>query len=181
MLFVGRCEPRKGLHYALEAWHRSGAPAHGRFVICGAYVPGYRDVLAGWLDGASVEERGYVTDVSGEMRKADVLVLASIEEGSALVTYEARASGCVLLVSEAAGAKLEDGRHGFVHRVGDVDQLASQLQALMADRALLQRLRSDSLADLDSLTWSAAAGTQCALYEQAIRTASRSKNASGGH
>lgn len=179
MVFVGRCEPRKGLHYALEAWHRAGAPAHGRFVICGAYVPGYREVLARWLDRASVEERGYVADVSGEMRNADVLILPSIEEGSALVTYEARASGCVLLVSDAAGAKLLDGRHGFVHRTGDVSQLADQLQTLISDRALLQRMRSASIAELDSLTWSAAADSQCALYEQAIRIESRRKNVSG--
>jgi glycosyltransferase involved in cell wall biosynthesis len=180
MVFVGRCEPRKGLHYALEAWHRAGAPAHGRFIICGTYVPGYRKVLSRWLDGASVEERGHLADVSGEMRNADVLVLPSIEEGSALVTYEARASGCVLLVSEAAGAKLQDGRHGFVHRVGDVDQLASQLHTLVSDRALLRRMRSDSIADTAGLTWSAAAELQCALYEQAIRVSLRSKDASGG-
>jgi glycosyltransferase involved in cell wall biosynthesis len=177
MLFVGRCEPRKGLHYALEAWHRAGAAAHGRFVICGAYVPGYREVLAQRLDGASVEERGYLADVSGEMRNADVLVLPSIEEGSALVTYEARASGCVLLVSEAAGAKLQDGRHGFVHRVGDVGQLAAHVQALISDRALLKRMRSASIADVDGLSWSAAAESQCAVYEQAIRIAGSRKNA----
>ena len=79
MVFVGRCEPRKGLHYALEAWHRAGVPAHGRFVICGAYVPGYREVLARWLDGASVEERGLRRQGQCEMRNADVLVLPSIE------------------------------------------------------------------------------------------------------
>ena len=49
---------------------------------------------------------GYLADVSGEMRNTDVLVLPSIEEDSALVTYVARASGCVLLVSDAAGAML---------------------------------------------------------------------------
>lgn len=180
MLFVGQCEPRKGLHYALEAWHLAGAPAHGRFVICGAYVPGYREVLSGWLDGASIEERGYVTDVSGEMRNADVLVLPSIEEGSALVTYEARASGCLLLVSEAAGAKLQNGRHGFVHRVGDVHQLASHLLALISEPGLLQRMRLTSIAELDGLTWSAAAELQCALYDQAIQTSHRFRDTSSG-
>lgn len=173
MAFVGRCEPRKGLHYALEAWHRADGPAHGRFVICGSYVPGYREVLAQWLDVPSVEERGYLDDVGSEMRNADVLVLPSIEEGSALVTYEARASGCVLLVSDAAGAKLEDGLHGFTHRAGDVSQLTRQLQTLISDRVLLQRMRSDSISTLDGLTWAAAAEAQCRLYEEAIRIASR--------
>lgn len=173
MLFVGRCEPRKGLHFALEAWHRAGAPAHGRFLICGAYIPGYREVLTRWLDGTSVEERGYIADISGEMRNADVLVLPSIEEGSALVTYEARASGCVLLVSEAAGAKLQDGRHGFIHRVGNVDQLTDHLQALISDRVLLQRMRTASIGELDGLTWTTAAELQCALYGEAIRISHR--------
>jgi glycosyltransferase involved in cell wall biosynthesis len=168
-LFVGRCEPRKGLHYALEAWKRSGAHASGRFIICGTYVAGYRAVLARWIDAESVEERGYVADVSGEMRSADVLVLPSIEEGSALVTYEARASGCVLLVSEAAGAKLVDGRQGFVHRVGDVEQLAGQLRALCSNRRLLREMRAASLDDVSGLTWSAAAERQIGLYEHAIR------------
>lgn len=178
MVFVGSCEPRKGLHYALEAWHATSAQTHGRFVICGSYVPGYRDVLARWLDEASVEERGYMGEVSDVMRTADVLVLPSVEEGSALVTYEARASGCVLLVSEAAGAKVEDGRNGFVHHAGDVGQLANHIKALSSDRRLLERMRTASISEVKDLTWSAAAKSQCALYEQAMLIAQRRKNAS---
>ena len=41
-VFVGRCEPRKGLHYALEAWIESGAAERGTFTICGNFYPGYR-------------------------------------------------------------------------------------------------------------------------------------------
>ena len=56
------------------------------------------------------------------MRKSNILVLSSIEEGSALVTSEARASGCVLLVSEAAGAICTHMENALVHRVGDVGE-----------------------------------------------------------
>ena len=58
----------------------------------------------------------------------------SIEEGSALVTYEARACGCVLLVSEAAGAVCENGVDGLVHVPGDVDALTRQLASVAAIR-----------------------------------------------
>jgi glycosyltransferase involved in cell wall biosynthesis len=176
LLFVGRCEPRKGLHYALEAWHRAGGASLGEFVICGAYVPGYRNVLTTWLDGTSVLERGYLADVSLEMRNADALILPSIEEGSALVTYEAQASGCALLVSDAAGAKLVDGQHGFVHRAGDLGQLTKQLTALARDRALIQRMRAASIANLDGLTWAAAADLQQELYRRAIEMVQKRKN-----
>jgi hypothetical protein len=48
-------------------------------------------------------------------------VLLTIEEGSALVTSEARGSGCVLLVSEAAAAICTYMQMALVHQVGDRD------------------------------------------------------------
>jgi glycosyltransferase involved in cell wall biosynthesis len=56
------------------------------------------------LSHPSVRVLGHRNDVPELMRKSDILVLPSIEEGSALVAAEARGSGCALLVSEAAGA-----------------------------------------------------------------------------
>src|SRR4051812_17489987 len=97
--FLGRLEPRKGVHLALEAWRRSGVGRHGRFVLCGRMEPGYEPVLAPLLDQPGVELRAHVDDPADLLRATDVLLLPSLEEGSALVTYEARACGVVLLVS----------------------------------------------------------------------------------
>ena len=41
MLFVGVAAVRKGLHYGLEAWHRSSASADGVFRIAGEILPSY--------------------------------------------------------------------------------------------------------------------------------------------
>jgi glycosyltransferase involved in cell wall biosynthesis len=101
--FVGRGEPRKGLHVALRAWIDSGAAERGRFVIAGAVEADYRAVLAPLLAHPSVHEQGYVDDPAALMRSCDVLALPSFEEGSALVTYEARACGCVLAISDRTG------------------------------------------------------------------------------
>ena len=139
--FVGRGEPRKGLHIALEAWQDSGAAADGRFVIAGAIDPDYRDVLAPLLAHPSVEHHGHVADPAALMRECDVLVLPSLEEGSALVTYEARACGCVLVVSDRAGAACTDGVDALVHPAGDRAALAAHLRALHDDPGLLDRLR----------------------------------------
>jgi glycosyltransferase involved in cell wall biosynthesis len=105
MLYAGVCEPRKGLHYALEAWLGSDLCHNGRFLICGSFVPGYREKLEAMMAHPSVTYLGHRSDLPEIMRGADVFVLSSVEEGSALVTYEARGSGCVLLVSDASGAK----------------------------------------------------------------------------
>ncbi|MGH9633089.1 MAG: glycosyltransferase family 4 protein, partial [Bryobacteraceae bacterium] len=144
MLFVGGCAPRKGLHYALEAWLASTASRNGEFLIAGGFVPGYAERLSAMLSHASVRVLGHRTDVAELMRSSDLLVLPSIEEGSALVTSEARGSGCVLLVSEAAGAICEHMKDALVHRVGDVAALTGHLNQLDADRELLSKLRRTS-------------------------------------
>jgi D-inositol-3-phosphate glycosyltransferase len=168
-LFAGRLEPRKGLHYALRAWARSGAGERGgRFVVCGEFVPGYRDVVAPLLEDPSVDVRGYVPDLSQLMRESDVFVLPSVEEGSALVTYEAQACGCVLAVSDATGARCEHRRTGLVHAARDVDALAGHLRELDRDPALLQRLRAATIARLDELTWDRSAREQAGVYAAAL-------------
>jgi glycosyltransferase involved in cell wall biosynthesis len=162
--FVGRGEPRKGLHFALRAWLASGAAETGRFVIAGAIDPDYRAVLESELADPSVEQHGHVADPAALMRSCDALVLASVEEGSALVTYEARACGCVLVVSDRTGAVCSDGVDGLVHPAGDVERLTEQLRALSSDRELLERLRAASLAGVDELTWSAAGRVLAGAY-----------------
>jgi glycosyltransferase involved in cell wall biosynthesis len=162
--FVGRGEPRKGLHLALRAWLQSGAAPHGRFVIAGAVDPDYREALDPLLAHPSVEQHGHVADPAALMRSFDVLVLPSLEEGSALVTYEARACGCVLAVSDRAGAACTDGVDALVHPAGDVAALARQLRALATDRALLARLRSAGVAGADELTWSQAGRVLAGAY-----------------
>ena len=122
---------------------------------------------------ARPSERGahgaYTDDVGAEMRAADVLVLASVTEGSALVTYEAQASGAALLVSDATGAYVEHGVQGLVHPARDVAMLADHLRAVSTDGALLARLRAGALAQRDELTWSTAAKVLVADYEARAR------------
>jgi glycosyltransferase involved in cell wall biosynthesis len=166
--FVGRGEPRKGLHFALRAWLESGASARGRFVIAGAIEPAYRRVLEPLLAHPSVEQHGHVADPAGLMRSCDVLVLPSVEEGSALVTYEARACGCVLAISDRTGAPCVDGVDALVHRAGDTATLAAQLRTLADDPGELSRLRAASLDAARDLTWAVAARSLAAAYATAV-------------
>lgn len=178
-VFVGRCEPRKGLHYALRAWFDSGAHESGKLYICGRFVPGYRELLAEWLAHPSVEYLGYTADVAQVMRRCDVLLLPSVEEGSALVTYEARASGCALLVSDACGARCESGRNALVHRAGDVGALIEHLRSLATDPARLAKLRAGSLADLESLSWQAAAERLYGVYRDELQRRAEARSRTG--
>jgi glycosyltransferase involved in cell wall biosynthesis len=168
MLFVGGCAPRKGLHYALEAWLQSPASRDGKFLIAGAFIPGYAEKLAEMISHPSVTRLGHRKDVPDLMRNSDILILPTIEEGSALVTSEARGSGCVLLVSEAAGAICTHMENSLVHRVGDVAALTRHITMLHEDRALLERLRSASLNTLGELTWKTAGIRLLNAYRETI-------------
>jgi glycosyltransferase involved in cell wall biosynthesis len=102
------------------------------------------------------------------MRRCHALVLPSLEEGSALVTYEARACGCVLVVSDHSGAVADPDVDALVHPAGDVDALTRHLLLLADDTARRERLREASIAGLDGLTWDAAGARLAAAYETAV-------------
>ncbi|QAY69510.1 glycosyltransferase family 4 protein [Xylanimonas protaetiae] len=170
-VFLGRGEPRKGLHHALEAWARSRVAVRGgRFLVHGNLdlVPAYRDLLAPLLTVPGVEVRPFASDVPAVLADADVLLLPTLEEGSALVTYEAQAAGVVPLVSTAAGAVLDDGVHGLLHAPGDVATLTAQLDRLADDPALLHRLAAAAAAHAPDLTWAAASVRLVAAYRDAM-------------
>ena len=168
MIYVGVCEPRKGLHYALRAWVDSGAHEQGRLLVCGSFVPGYAERLGSLLDHPSVQILGHREDVAELMRKSDLFVLSSVEEGSALVTYEARGSGCVLLVSDGAGAVCKHGEDAMIHPMRNAKILAEQIRQLNRNRSLLYRLRAQSLATVDQINWNAAGQRLKNLYSQVL-------------
>jgi glycosyltransferase involved in cell wall biosynthesis len=168
VLFAARCEPRKGLHHALRAWHDSGLAESGRLIVLGEFVAGYRELVEPLLAHPSVEWRGFVPDLEAVMRESDILLLPSIEEGSALVTYAAQACGCVPVVSDAAGARCIHLEDGLVHAAGDVETLTDHLRMLDRDRALLTRLRRATLRRAPSLTWASAARELYAIYSSLL-------------
>jgi len=171
VLFVGVCAVRKGVHYALEAWVKSPASKDGTFLIAGEFLPEYEQKLAPMLKHPSVKILGHRNDVPELMRKSDILILPSIEEGSALVTSEARACGCVLLVSDAAGASCTHMDDALVHQASDVEALAQHITMLHDDRPFLERLRAASLRTVQDLTWPAAGLKLFHLYTEIISAA----------
>lgn len=176
MVYAGVCDPRKGLHYALEAWVRSDASRTGRFRICGEFVPGYRAILAKLLAHPSVEVMGQRDDLAEILKEADLFVLPSIEEGSALVTYEARAGGCVLLVSDRTGAVCEHQVDSLVHPARDVAMLSAHISLLDSEPETLARLRSRSLATVSDLTWNSAGRVLSDCYRKALTGRFSEKN-----
>jgi glycosyltransferase involved in cell wall biosynthesis len=168
MLFVGVCAVRKGVHFALEAWLKSSACQDGTFLIAGEFLPEYARKLSAMLSHRSVRVLGHRNDVPDLMRKSDILVLPSIEEGYGLVIAEAMGSGCVPLASDACTEICRHMETGLVHGVGDVSALSQQISMLHQDRALLGRLRTASLDLAPQNTWTAAGEQLLEVYRETI-------------
>jgi glycosyltransferase involved in cell wall biosynthesis len=168
MISVGVCAVRKGLHYALEAWLRSPASNDGTFLIAGEFLPAYQEKLAPMLAHPSVKVLGHRNDVPELVRKSDILVLPSIEEGFGLVITEAMGSGCVPLASEACTEICDHMKTGLMHHIGDVAALTQHITMLHEDRALLEKLRAAGLAAAPGVTWTAAGRILLDVYRETI-------------
>lgn len=168
MLFVGVCAVRKGVHFALEAWLKSPAHQQGKFLIAGEFLPAYEQKLAPMLSHPSVHVLGHRNDIPELMRKSDILILPSIEEGFGLVCTEAMGSGCVPLVSDACTDLCKHMENALVHRVGDVDSLTQHITMVHEDRAFLHKLRMDGLRLVPEITWGAAGVKLLQVYRDII-------------
>lgn len=169
-LQVGVAAVRKGQHFAVEAWLGSSAASRGRFSIAGDFLPAYRELLAPSLADPSIAVLGHRNDVPDLMRANDILLLPSLEEGSALVCSEAMACGCVPVVSDASSGLCRHMANALVHEAGDVKTLAAHITLLDQDRDLLERLRAGALATAAESTWDKAGTKLLDAYRSAMRS-----------
>ncbi|MCD6291622.1 MAG: glycosyltransferase family 4 protein, partial [Anaerolineae bacterium] len=118
-LFVGQIGVRKGVHYLLEAWQRLALP-DAELILAGRVQSNSWPALAHYGDLPGVRWVGHVDPVD-LYRSAHVFVFPSLDEGSALVTYEAMAAGLPLIVTGASGSLARDGVEGVLVPARDVD------------------------------------------------------------
>lgn len=173
-VFIGRGDATKGLHVALQAWRLADLP-NAELLVAGTIQPEYAAELNTLLALPSVRVLGFVTDVPALLQRADVLLLPTWTEGSALVILEASASGCVPLVSAAAGPLGAAGTDFLEHEVGSRSELADQLVALAGDRARLEHLSARGTARRDFLSWDRAGETLQRCYEAVTATSPQAR------
>jgi alpha-maltose-1-phosphate synthase len=128
-LFVGKIGLLKGVRYLLDAW-RALDLRNAELVLVGQPDDDGRQILR--------EFEGHYTwpgalpkyAVHEWFKKSDVLVLPSLAEGSALVTYEALASGLPVIATSTSGSVVRDGLDGFVVPPSDARALRDAIRYL---------------------------------------------------
>lgn len=168
VLFVGNIGIQKGVHYLLEAW-KSLALVDAELVLIGTVEEEMKPVLRRY-EGSFIY-RGHVRheELFNEYSQASVFVLPSLQEGSALVTYEAMACGLPLIVSENTGSIIRDGNEGFVTAIRDIDALKERLAWCYShpDEALQMGLRGSE--SVRNYTWERYANSVVEVYEALLR------------
>jgi glycosyltransferase involved in cell wall biosynthesis len=137
VLTVGAVGLRKGSPYVLEAARRMRGQANFRLVGPLPAAAGPQRALAEALD-----LRGQVprAEIREHFAWADVFLLPSICEGSAVVIYEALAAGLPVVTTPNAGSTVRHGIDGFIIPVGSVDAIVNALDALDRDREMLAEM-----------------------------------------
>ena len=151
VVYVGRLVEKKGGLFLLQAMARLPLALRDTSltVVGDGPLRGELESLAKQLGVNATFLGAQPRDVGLDlMGRAQVLALPSIRaedgdaEGLPIVTMEAQARGCPLVMFDVGSASdaIADGRSGLLARDRDVDDLASKLASILSDTALAARL-----------------------------------------
>jgi glycosyltransferase involved in cell wall biosynthesis len=143
VLFVGAIGLRKGVPYLLEALRLLDSSAIqcrlvGKLELdirCLAPYAGRMEIVGPLPRSATLAMYHW----------ADVLVLPSICEGSATVTYEALACGLPVIATPNTGSIVRSGKDGFIVPIRDSYAIASSLERLLSEPNLLHVMANHAL------------------------------------
>lgn len=144
-LFVGGCSLRKGIPYLLQAARIIGPEVNVRMV--GPQNPRLISHLGGLPPNVKAVGVKRGDALQDEFRRADIFILPSVEDGSALVTLEAMLASLPVVVSDQAGAALvEDGFSGYIVKARDAEAMAERILVLARDPGARARFGAAALA-----------------------------------
>ena len=140
VLFVGRHEPRKGLHVLLRAWPEIAEHTGARLRIAGADPLAVRFLMRRMgVSTDTVDVLGVVPsdELERQLRSAKALVAPSLTgESFGLVLAQAFAAGTPAIASEIPGyVEVADDTTGVLVRPGDKDELVAATNLLLGDEA----------------------------------------------
>jgi phosphatidylinositol alpha-mannosyltransferase len=174
LLFLGRPEPRKGLHVLLEAFRL--LPSHVTLDLVGVTPEAFRHASGGLpAEAASrITAHGRVSDErrSALLAASDVLCAPSLlGESFGIVLVEGMAAGVPVVASAIAGyVDVLPEACGRLVPPGDAPRLAAALGELLADESLRKRLGAAGRSAAQRYDWSRVTAEVLEVYAEAIGT-----------
>jgi phosphatidylinositol alpha-mannosyltransferase len=144
VLFVGRHEPRKGLHVLLRAWPEIHRRSGAQLRVIGADPLRVRLLLARERVGDGIDVRGFVSqeELTAELLAAKALVAPSLGgESFGVVLTRAFACATPVVASDIAGYRdVMTPEAGVAFPPGDVEALADGVVRLLDEEPRRQAL-----------------------------------------
>jgi glycosyltransferase involved in cell wall biosynthesis len=171
---VAALRPEKSIETLIEAFSRLRGQVHQLVIVGGGPC---KDSLVELARRLGVLQRTTFTattvDVASWYRRLDVFVLPSLNESFSNSLMEAMASGCAVLASNVGGNPelVKDGENGMLFEPGDVAGLTRELEAVLADAELRNRLAAAAVRTIqEGYTRQRSAQRFGELYEQLLGT-----------
>lgn len=163
VLFVGNIGIQKGVHYLLDAWKSLALP-NAELVFIGTIDRDYAEAFK-----QREELYTYAGHVPHEelykwYGNASVFVLPSLQEGSALVSYEAMACALPSIVSENTGSIIRHGVDGCVIPIRSSEAIAAALLRLYENPDEARALGAAAADSVREYTWERYAGKVVDVY-----------------
>lgn len=138
VLFLGSISIMKGIQYFYQALQQINssfieAKAAGNILVSGHALK----KMKRHIHFLGVVPRAEIYSL---LDWADVLILPSICEGSALVTYEALASGVPVITTSNSGSHVQDCVTGFIVPIRDYVSIANRIDQLVTDIGLRRNM-----------------------------------------
>jgi glycogen(starch) synthase len=177
LLFVGRIDPRKGLHYLIKALPL--IPKDVEVTIAGAHsLSGgrYEDYLQNMIAKLNVQRRvKFLGSVSEEEKWklygiSDVFVLPSVHEALGLVILEAMSVGLPVVASNLGGIPevVKHGDNGLLFEPRNWKDLAEKITLLLNDDEMRERMGKNAKRSVHGMTWTKTAREYTRIYENYI-------------
>jgi glycosyltransferase involved in cell wall biosynthesis len=170
-IYAGQVSIRKGVPYLLEAWKRLAMPQAELWIV-GHMTPDFQAISHLWDGLPNVKYWGHSQNLPELFQQSDVFVFPTIEEGSALITYEALACGLPMVTTPNAGSVARDGVEGFIVPIRDVEALCQRIEQLACDSELRRALSRAARQRAEQFSWAQYQKRLVTMYQQCVLPAS---------
>lgn len=173
-LFLGNLEPRKGIHFLLNAWRLSKAKNDLRLVLIGetAYLANeiQEEIDQAIAEGLDILQLGFVSEnfKSVALRLARFLVYPTMDEGFGIPVLDAMSLGLPVISSKAGSIPEIAGDSALLTEVGEVEEIAHCIDILTYDDELHARYSKAGKEKSSSYSWAKTSQLTYDLYKDLL-------------
>jgi glycosyltransferase involved in cell wall biosynthesis len=173
ILFVGNRDQYKDAGVLFEAFALLSQDHDDLHLLCVGGA-GLDTQEVDWLRARGIRDRvsqRYLSDadMASAYAHATVFVFPSRFEGFGLPALESMASGTPVVLADATSLPEVGGEAALYFEPGNVEQLRTQIERVLADQPLREELAAQGLARASGFTWSRAAQRTAEVYRATLQ------------